>query len=93
MKELGVLVTDCECLAGDMQKIFDVYWYLGAQNRSVPHRWPASLSTPYNLHTPLSLRLGGVPAEVYLAVSCPQPNLIVSTVNTLGVSQAWAIAL
>ncbi|KAK7471518.1 hypothetical protein BaRGS_00035857 [Batillaria attramentaria] len=30
VKELGVLVQDCPCLGGDVEKLFDVYWYLGA---------------------------------------------------------------
>ena len=38
VKELGVLVTDCPCLAGDMAKIFEVYWALGGEGKSVPER-------------------------------------------------------
>ena len=39
VKELGVLVTDCPCLAADMAKIFEVYWALGGEGKSVPERY------------------------------------------------------
>ena len=39
VKELGILVTDCPCLASDMAKIFEVYWTLGGQGKTVPERW------------------------------------------------------
>ncbi len=43
VKELGVLVTDCPCLAADMAKIFEVYWTLGGQGKSVPDRYKNQL--------------------------------------------------
>ena len=36
VKEMGVLVTNCPCLAQDMGKIWDVYWALGGTGKSVP---------------------------------------------------------
>ena len=39
VKELGVLVTDCPCLAADMAKIFEVYWALGGEGKTVPTRY------------------------------------------------------
>ena len=38
VKEMGVLATDCECLAKDMAKIWDVYWALGGKGKTVPSR-------------------------------------------------------
>jgi phospholipase D3/4 len=71
VKEVGVLVTDCPCLAGDMAKIWEVYWALGGAT-TLPSSWPARLATRYNADTPLALP--SVP-EVYLSSSpasfCP----------------------
>ena len=54
VKEVGVLVTDCPCLAEDMEKIWSVYWALGGAT-SLPSTWPTELSTLYNANNPLSL--------------------------------------
>ena len=38
VKELGVLATDCECMAQDIAKIWQVYWELGGSGKHVPDR-------------------------------------------------------
>jgi len=68
VKEVGVLVTDCPCLAADMEKIWAVYWALGGAT-SLPSSWPAELSTSYNADSPLTLP--SLP-EVFLS-SSPAP--------------------
>jgi len=68
VKEVGVLVTDCPCLAEDMEKIWSVYWALGGAT-SLPSTWPTELSTLYNANNPLSLP--SLP-EVFLS-SSPAP--------------------
>ena len=68
VKEVGVLVTDCPCLAEDMEKIWSVYWALGGAT-SLPSTWPTELSTSYNANNPLSLP--SLP-EVFLS-SSPAP--------------------
>ena len=68
VKEVGVLVTDCPCLAADMEKIWEVYWALGGAT-SLPSSWPAELATSYNADTPLTLP--SLP-EVFLS-SSPAP--------------------
>lgn len=68
VKELGVLVTDCPCLAEDMSKIWSVYWALGGRD-SVPPSWPDTLATNINSAAPLTL--SGSDLSVYLSSSPP----------------------
>jgi len=55
VKEVGVLVKNCACLAEDMAKIWQVYWDLGADGATVPDTWPSDLSTTINMKNPLKL--------------------------------------
>lgn len=71
VKELGAVVYNCSCLATDLGKIFEAYWFLGA-NKSIPLPWPASFSTLYNKDTPLQLLLNNTSSSVYLSVRCRQ---------------------
>ncbi|XP_076014702.1 5'-3' exonuclease PLD3 isoform X2 [Genypterus blacodes] len=70
VKELGALVYNCSCLAEDLGKIFEAYWFLG-ESPSIPSPWPSSFSTAYNKDTPLQLLLNSTPASVYLSSSPP----------------------
>lgn len=67
VKELGAVVYDCSCLAEDLGKIFEAYWYLN-QTKTVPAHWPSKYSTLYNKDTPMQLTLNGTDASVYLSV-------------------------
>ncbi|XP_067275798.1 5'-3' exonuclease PLD3 [Pseudorasbora parva] len=70
VKELGAVVYDCSCLAEDLGKIFEAYWYLN-QTKTVPAHWPSNYSTLYNKDTPMQLSLNGTDASVYLSSSPP----------------------
>lgn len=70
VKELGAVVYNCSCLAADLGKIFEAYWFLG-ESRSIPSPWPSSFSTLYNKDTPLQLPLNNTPSSVYLSSSPP----------------------
>ncbi|KTF90538.1 hypothetical protein cypCar_00014545 [Cyprinus carpio] len=70
VKELGAVVYDCSCLANDLGKIFEAYWYLN-QTETVPAHWPQKYSTLYNKDTPMQLSLNGTDASVYLSSSPP----------------------
>eukprot|EP00063_Salmo_salar_P093918 XP_014068753.1 PREDICTED: uncharacterized protein LOC106612271 isoform X1 [Salmo salar] len=73
VKEVGVSVEDCSCLAQDALRIFGVYWNIGAQkNGSLPPFWPARYSALSSSKHPLNLKLNGVPAQVYLSSAPPQ---------------------
>ncbi len=67
VKELGAVVYDCSCLAKDLGKIFEAYWYLN-QTETVPAHWPKKYSTLYNKDTPMQLSLNGSDASAYLSV-------------------------
>lgn len=67
VKELGAVVYNCSCLANDLGKIFEAYWYLG-KSQSIPSPWPTSFSTLYNKDTPLQVPLNNTPSNVYLSV-------------------------
>lgn len=70
VKELGAVIYNCSCLAADLGKIFEAYWFLGA-SQSIPSPWPISFSTHYNKDTPLQLPLNDTPSNVYLSSSPP----------------------
>ena len=64
-----MVVYNCSCLADDLAKIFEAYWYLGQSDKPIPAPWPSSFSTSYNKDTPLQLPLNGTDSTVYLSVS------------------------
>ncbi|XP_061733593.1 5'-3' exonuclease PLD3 [Nerophis ophidion] len=70
VKELGAVVYNCSCLANDLSKIFEAYWFLG-DSQSIPSPWPSNYSTAYNKDTPLQLPLNNTPSSVYLSSSPP----------------------
>lgn len=70
VKELGAVVYNCSCLAADLEKIFEAYWFLG-ESQSIPSPWPNSFSTLYNKDTPLQLPLNDTQSSVYLSSSPP----------------------
>ncbi|XP_026859364.2 5'-3' exonuclease PLD3 isoform X1 [Electrophorus electricus] len=73
VKEVGVSVEDCNCLAQDAARIFGVYWEIGAlKNGSLPPFWPGRFSALSSTKYPLAVKFNGVPARVYLSSSPPQ---------------------
>lgn len=71
VKELGVVVYNCSCLAEDLGKIFEAYWSIGGTNGSIPDPWPSNYSTPYNKDNPMQLKFNNTPASVYFSSSPP----------------------
>lgn len=70
VKELGVLIENCSCLAEDIDKIFQVYWQMGAEGAQIPSKWPDNLSTKINAITPLKVNYSAEhAANVYFSVS------------------------
>ncbi|XP_063703810.1 5'-3' exonuclease PLD3-like isoform X2 [Culicoides brevitarsis] len=73
VKELGILATNCTCLADDIAKIFEVYWKLGQSGAKIPKKWPAELQTEINATNQAQINfvdLGS--SNVYLSSSPPQ---------------------
>jgi len=70
VKEVGLAVEDCSCLALDASRIFELYWIIGGAGKgSLPPYWPARLSALSSSQKPLRLKFNGVAAQVYLSVS------------------------
>uniref|UniRef100_A0A3Q3WUK3 PLD phosphodiesterase domain-containing protein n=1 Tax=Mola mola TaxID=94237 RepID=A0A3Q3WUK3_MOLML len=67
VKEVGLSVENCSCLAQDAFRIFGVYWSLGGVDNSLPLYWPARLSALSSSHNPLHLKFNGVPVQVYMS--------------------------
>lgn len=64
-----MVMYNCSCLARDLTKIFEAYWFLGQAGSSIPSTWPRPYDTRYNQETPMEICLNGTPALAYLAVS------------------------
>lgn len=72
VKELGIMATNCTCLADDIAKIFEVYWKLGVSNAKIPSKWPSELSTEINATNQAAINLADLgPSNVYLSSSPP----------------------
>ncbi|KAK6181572.1 hypothetical protein SNE40_009399 [Patella caerulea] len=72
VKELGVIVRNCSCLATDMGKIFDVYWNLSEQNAEIPKSWEPQLSTVINEANPEVVQYNNTKGTIYLSSSPPE---------------------
>lgn len=73
-----MVMYNCSCLARDLTKIFEAYWFLGQAGSSIPSTWPRSFDTRYNQETPMEICLNGTPALAYLAVSWGRWGLTLS---------------
>ncbi|MCP9259767.1 Phospholipase D3 [Dirofilaria immitis] len=71
VKELGVAVFGCECLAEDLMKVMNVYWKMGVPTKKLPFSWPIELSTAYNAANPMILKLNGEQNGVYISSAPP----------------------
>ncbi|XP_063173277.1 5'-3' exonuclease PLD3-like [Candoia aspera] len=71
VKELGVVLYNCSCLAKDLHRIFAMYRMLGKEGASIPTTWPTDLAAKSSLEEPQNLQLNGVEAQVYISSSPP----------------------
>ncbi|KAK6732489.1 hypothetical protein RB195_016706 [Necator americanus] len=67
VKELGVHIQNCPCLAEDLHKIFRVYWHLGKTGSKIPRTWPAKFETSFNIGSPMEMILKGVKTDVFIS--------------------------
>uniref|UniRef100_A0A1I7Z5A0 PLD phosphodiesterase domain-containing protein n=1 Tax=Steinernema glaseri TaxID=37863 RepID=A0A1I7Z5A0_9BILA len=72
VKELGIGVFDCPCLANDIYKLFELNWEMGAPMKDIPAKFPDALATYYDQQNPMQVTLGGHQSAVYLSASPPQ---------------------
>nr|CDP98517.1 Bm3244, isoform c [Brugia malayi] len=73
VKELGIVIWNCTCIANDLYKIFNIYWRLGVRGAKIPYKWPLNLRTYFNFSHPLKL-LSAKDASVFISSSPPQFN-------------------
>lgn len=66
-KELGVLVSDCSCLALDLHRVFSLYWGLKYKD-FIPSFWSKRLFALYNRNEPLELMFNSTKAQAYISV-------------------------
>lgn len=71
VKELGTIIQDCDCLATDIGKIFDAYWFLATPDSQIPSSWPAKYQTIYNITNPMSVNFNGTYYNTFLSSSPP----------------------
>ena len=70
MKELGLLGMNCECLAQDAQRLFDVYWYLSSPGDPIiPDPWPSQFVPQFNMESPAKINFGPNPGSAFWSVS------------------------
>ncbi|KAF5902186.1 inactive phospholipase D5 isoform X1, partial [Clarias magur] len=71
LKELGIIVYDCRCLAVDLHRIFNLYWQLQYKD-FVPAIWSKRLSALYSKDEHFSFQLNSSQAKAYFSSS---PNI------------------
>lgn len=76
VKEMGAIISQCSCMAEDIGKIFDAYWYLAEPTSQIPSVWPASFDTKYNNNTPMEVTFNGTSFQSFMSSSPPRlcPN-------------------
>ncbi|GMT04180.1 hypothetical protein PENTCL1PPCAC_26354, partial [Pristionchus entomophagus] len=73
VKELGVYVSECACVATDFYRVFSVYWRLGEEDSKIPEKWPISYRTPFNFANPMTIRFNGTIMSRLFISSSPAP--------------------
>lgn len=76
MKEFGLLGMDCECLAQDAQRLFDVYWYLSSPGASIPDPWPPQFAAMFNKDSPAKIDIGPNTGLAFWSVSRTKQCLV-----------------
>ncbi|XP_026572146.1 phospholipase D3-like [Pseudonaja textilis] len=79
VKELGIALYNCSCLAKDLHRIFAMYRMLGEEGASLPTTWPRDLAAKSSLEEPQKIQLNGIEAQVYISSS---PLALCSTGRT-----------
>lgn len=72
VKELGIVVRNCSCVAADLYRIFAVYWKLGEEGARIPQAWPISYRTQYNYSNPAQITFNGRQGNFFIS-SSPAP--------------------
>ncbi|KAG5278668.1 hypothetical protein AALO_G00101480 [Alosa alosa] len=75
MKELGVILYNCSCLALDLHRVFSFYWQLHYKDY-IPSIWSKRVTALYSRDDPLLVHLNDSDTNVYMSTSpdlfCPK---------------------
>ncbi|CAD5226373.1 unnamed protein product [Bursaphelenchus okinawaensis] len=74
VKELGVLIRNCSCIATDLQKIFTIYSRIAEADSKIPSRWPLNLRTHFNHEHPLEINMNGKWQKTFISSSPEEFN-------------------
>ena len=82
VKEMGLFGINCPAIGKDLQKMFDIYWYLS--DNPVPTHFPSHLDTEYNMNNPMKLvvKEDNSDMDIFL-VSSPPPFCTKSRTNDI----------
>jgi phospholipase D3/4 len=71
VKELGIMIRNCPCLANDLTKAFDIISYFGNElNNTLPSGFPTRFDTTINDVTPIDVTfVNSNSSKAYFAVS------------------------
>lgn len=69
LKELGILVTDCKCLAKEVKKVFEVFWNFNENFTDT--EWMNNFTTSINYNNPLSVAFNENLIDVFLSIAPP----------------------
>lgn len=83
LKELGIIIYECRCLAVDLHRIFNLYWQL-EYKEFVPPIWSRRLSALYSKEENFSFHRNGTQAKASFSVrakkQCLWPAKILSII-------------
>ncbi|KJH45904.1 phospholipase D domain protein [Dictyocaulus viviparus] len=71
VKELGIAVFNCPCLADDLRKLHKIYWKMGAPRAKIPKSWPTTYDTSAYHERPTTVPQRNGNQAVYFSASPP----------------------
>ncbi|KAK6757916.1 hypothetical protein RB195_015626 [Necator americanus] len=71
VRELGLAVFNCPCLANDLTRLLEIYWEMGAPGAKIPSSWPDNLATPAYHERPTTVPQTNGDQAVYISASPP----------------------
>uniref|UniRef100_A0A0K0DC18 Phospholipase D domain protein n=1 Tax=Angiostrongylus cantonensis TaxID=6313 RepID=A0A0K0DC18_ANGCA len=71
IKELGMAVFDCPCLAEDLTKLLQIHWDMGAPGAKIPASWPVAYATSAYHERPTTVPQSEGDQAVYFSASPP----------------------
>ncbi|ULT89954.1 hypothetical protein L3Y34_008384 [Caenorhabditis briggsae] len=95
VKELGIAVFNCPCMANDLKNLLEIYWTMGAPGATIPQQWDSRVSTPANHQTPMSVYQPTGSQAMYISASppgfqaCGREDDLVAMIKTIDEAQDY----